>query len=227
LPGCRESSLCLFREVERVNVRSEMFLSKVFLSIAGGIVLTALFFMSHAPLTDLFHPHESMSLVHLCFGLFFFVVLFWLGFSVTWVIYSLIVWFADTVRYNIRYREKGQKDEQNTMQLTGPQAETAPIPETQGQPKIENEQAEDQTPSTFFEDQKGTQGPSLSEGQSEEFMLTSEEFSGLINDSGLTINQAAEKLGVSRQMVSYIIHGKRSMTERISDKARDVFRHHR
>lgn len=208
-------------------MKNEMFLSKVFLSIAGGIVLTALFFMSHAPLHDLFHPHESMSLVHLCFGLFFFVVLFWLGFSVTWVIYSLIAWFADTVRYNIRYRGKGEKDEQKTLQLTGPKAETAPIPETQGQSELENEQVEDQTSGTSVEDKTATQGLSLSEGQSEGPMLTREEFSRLIENSGLPINKVAEELGISRQMVSYIIHGKRCMTGRISDKAREVFRHHR
>jgi len=217
----------LFPEVERANLRNEMLLSRVILSIAGGMVLTALFFMSHAPLKDFFYVHKAVSSLHLCFGLIFLVVLFWVGFFVTWIIYSLIVWSADTLSYNIRYGVKGGNDEQKTMQLTTPAAETALGTENQRRSEIEDKQAENQAPRTSVEDKTGTQRRAISEGQAEEPMLTSEEFSRLIEDSGLTINQIAEELGVSRQMVSYIVHGKRSMTERIANKAREVFRHHR
>jgi plasmid maintenance system antidote protein VapI len=54
-------------------------------------------------------------------------------------------------------------------------------------------------------------------------MLEIDEFKRLLNNSGLTVNQFANNLGVSRQMISYIIHGKRGMTQRISDKVREVF----
>jgi len=205
-------------------LRNEMLLSKLILSIAGGMVLTALLLMSHAPLRDFFYIHEAVSPLHFCFGLLFLVVLFWVGFFVTWIIYSLIVWSTDTLSYNIRYRVEGGKGEQKTMQLTRPTAETAPGTESQQQPDIEDKQAETQTPKTSVEDKTGTQGRAISEGQAEEPMLTTEEFSRLIQDSELTINQVAEELGISRQMVSYIIHGKRSMTERISNKAREVLR---
>ena len=139
----------------------------------------------------------------------------------------MIVWSTDTLSYNIRYRVEGGRDEQKIMQPTRPTTETGPGTESQTQPAIEDEQAENQAPKTSVEDKTGPQGRAISEIQAEEPMLTTEEFSRLIQDSELTINQVAEELGISRQMVSYIIHGKRSMTERISDKAREVFRQRR
>lgn len=193
-------------------MRNQMILSKIILSITGGLVLAALLLTSHSSFEDFFYSRESVSLLHLSFGLTFLVVLFWVGFFVTWVFYSLIVWSTETVRYNIRYRSQEEEGEQKTMQLSGPTAETAPgtqrhVPEISAEHKTVHQE------------------PSIPDDQGEEAMLTSEEFSILIKDSGLTISQVAEKLGVSRQMVSYIIHGKRDMTKRISRNARTVLRH--
>jgi hypothetical protein len=56
-------------------------------------------------------------------------------------------------------------------------------------------------------------------------LIMKDELERLLNNSGQTINQFANNLGVSRQMVSYIIHGKRKMTQRVSDKVREVFGH--
>lgn len=57
----------------------------------------------------------------------------------------------------------------------------------------------------------------------EEPLLTREELTRLIHNSGLTIKQFANHVGVSRQMISYIKNGQRKMTRRISDKIREVF----
>ena len=70
-----------FSKIKRGRIlRNEMLLSKILLSIAGGIVFAALFFMSHESLKYFFYVRESVSSLHLCFGLAFLLVLFWAGF---------------------------------------------------------------------------------------------------------------------------------------------------
>jgi len=54
-------------------------------------------------------------------------------------------------------------------------------------------------------------------------LLTREEFLRLLNNSGLTINQFANNLGISRQMVSYIKSGKRNISSHLDEKIREVF----
>jgi len=60
---------------------------------------------------------------------------------------------------------------------------------------------------------KGSQAP----------LMTRDELEGLQNKSGQSVTEFAKNLGISRQMASYIIHGKKQMTQRISDKVREVF----
>jgi len=87
-----------------------MLLPKILLSTAGGTVLTALFLMSHGPLRDFLRIHESVSLVHLCFGLVFLAALFWAGFFITWIVYSVTLWSTETLSYSIRCRLKERRD---------------------------------------------------------------------------------------------------------------------
>jgi hypothetical protein len=202
-----------------------MIFLKIFLAIIGGIVLAGLFFMSSAPLKEFFHPHASFSIVHFSFGLALLIVLFWVGFFATWITYSLIIWSADTVLYNMRNPGGGGEQEgQKTVVPEASLAETTPISEDQGIPAEEHLQADGEAPTGSSEDESGVQDSVESEKQAQETMLTREEFAGLIKASGMTKSQAADKLGVSRQMVSYVIHGKRDMTKRISQKARSVLR---
>jgi len=93
-------------------MRNEPLVSKLMLSTAGGMVLIALVFMAHAPLRDFFHLHKSVTLVHFCFGSVFFVALFWGGFFVTWIVFSFLLWSAETLRYHIRYQMKGEAEEE-------------------------------------------------------------------------------------------------------------------
>lgn len=55
--------------------------------------------------------------------------------------------------------------------------------------------------------------------------FTKEEFAKLLNNTGLTIKQFANHLGVSRQMVSYIKSGKRRISPQLEEKIREVFGH--
>ena len=181
--------------------------------------------MSYASLEDFFHLHKAAGFLHLCFGYLFLVVLFWAGFFVTWMIYSLILWAVNTLSYNIWYLVKGSKDEQKTIKQIKPIAEITTKTESQRHLKIKDAQAKSQFPKMSFAENAETNKQVVSEFQPGEPLLTREEFARLIKDSGLTINQVAEELGISRQMASYIIHGKRNMTERISHKARELFNH--
>lgn len=61
--------------------------------------------------------------------------------------------------------------------------------------------------------------------ETKEPVLTKEEFARLLNNTGYTQKQFANHLGISRQMVSYIIHGKRKLTPQISKKVKEIFGH--
>jgi len=53
--------------------------------------------------------------------------------------------------------------------------------------------------------------------------MTRDEFLRLLNNSGCTINQFANHLGISRQMVSYIKSGRRKISPQLDEKIRWLY----
>ena len=206
-----------------VNLGRIFFIFRVALSISGGMLWAALFLMSYGSIKDFINASKNVSPLHLWFGLLFLIVLFLVGFLSVWILYSVILWSINYLNYSIGYVVKGSRGKQKTV---GPVKRIGMMKQEKedlGDLKIESPQTEKKFIRMPIEENLKPKERFISEAKPEEPLLTREDFIRLLENSGLTINQFAEKLCVSRQMVSYIIHGKRKMTIRISDKARGIF----
>ena len=180
--------------------------------------------MSHGPVTDFVNACKNVSFFHLWFSLFFLVVLFWIGFFSIWVCLSLIFWSINFLSYSIGHLVKGSKSEEGIEEkpVKG-LIEINTENEAQGELKKKISPTEQKDVRIPIEKGLKEKEEGISKFKPKGPLLTKKEFTRLLESSGLTITQFAEKLGISRQMVSYIIHGKRNMTRRISEKAKEIF----
>jgi predicted DNA-binding protein (UPF0251 family) len=208
-----------------INFGKESLITKVVLSILGGVIFSTRFLISYGSIKDFFFTAKGVSSLNLWFFFFFLIVLFWLGFLSVWILYSFFLWSFNFFNYREGYLAKSSPNNQKLDNQVKRIAETRLEKEEKGKDSESNDDLQVEKEYTvrskeeFLEPKENT----LSKFKTQKTLLSREEFIKMIESSGLNINQVAEKLGISRQMVSYIIHGKRKMTIRISEKAKEIF----
>jgi len=187
--------------------------------------LPTLFLISDTPIKEFINASKYLGILHLFFGIFFLAVLFYVGFLSIWIFYSIILWSVNFFIHSIGYIVKGSEDEQKIVKQVKRMPEINTENEDKGDLKIEDSQAKSEFITIPLEENFKTKTGVISESKPKEPLLTREDFELLLKSSGLTIKQFAEKIGISRQTVSYIIHGKRKITMKISEKAKGTFGH--
>jgi len=204
-----------------LNLERETSITKIILSILGGVIFSARFLMSYGSIKDLFLTAKEVSSLSLWFFFFFLIVLFWLGFLSVWILFSFSFWCFNLFNYRKSYPIKSFPNNQVKRDVetkSEKEEEEEKVTEFYDGLQVEKEDTF-RSKEEFLEPKEN----SLSKFKTQKSLLSREDFIKMIESSGLNINQVAEKLGVSRQMVSYIIHGKRKMTIRISEKAKEIF----
>ncbi len=203
-----------------LNLEKETSITKIVLSILGGVIFSARFLVSYGSIKDLFLTAKEVSSLSLWFFFFFLIVLFWLGFLSVWILYSFSLSSFNLFNYRKSYPIKSFPNNQvkRDVETKSEKEEEEKVTEFYDGLQVEKEDTF-RSKEEFLEPKENT----LSKFKTQKSLLSREDFIKMIESSGLNINQVAEKLGVSRQMVSYIIHGKRKMTIRISEKAKEIF----